>query len=107
MELLLRAQVEDLMAIEQRQVVGQSLVFGGRLRVSPGLAVDRLRERLRPYGYTPFLREERGLAWVQNQGEGLPYAQGTPLTVHLPPDALRVLIDGTAVGESVAVGGGQ
>lgn len=64
MELLLRAQLEDLMAVEQRQVVGQSLVFGGRLRVSPGLAVDRLRERLGPYGYTPFLREERGLAWV-------------------------------------------
>jgi len=42
-------------------------------------------------------------AWVQNQGEGLPYGQGTPVTVHLPPDALRVLIDGTAVGESVAV----
>jgi len=42
-------------------------------------------------------------AWVQNQGEALPYAQGTPVTVHLPPDALRVLIDGTAVGESVAV----
>jgi spermidine/putrescine transport system ATP-binding protein len=35
-------------------------------------------------------------AWIQNQGEGLPYEQGTPVTVHLPPDALRVLIDGRA-----------
>jgi spermidine/putrescine transport system ATP-binding protein len=35
-------------------------------------------------------------AWIQNQGEGLPYGQGTPVTVHLPPDALRVLIDGRA-----------
>ena len=32
-------------------------------------------------------------AWVQNQGEGLPYAQGHPVTVHLPMDALRVLVD--------------
>ena len=32
-------------------------------------------------------------AWVQNQGDGLPYAQGHPVAVHLPPDALRVLID--------------
>ncbi len=32
-------------------------------------------------------------AWVQNQGEGLPYEQGTPVAVHLPSDALRVLMD--------------
>lgn len=32
-------------------------------------------------------------ALVQNQGEGLPYAQGDHVAVHLPADALRVLID--------------
>jgi hypothetical protein len=32
-------------------------------------------------------------AWVQNQGEGLPYGQGHPVSVHLPAEALRVLID--------------
>ena len=32
-------------------------------------------------------------AWVQNQGEGLPYGQGHPVSVHLPFDALRVLVD--------------
>jgi spermidine/putrescine transport system ATP-binding protein len=31
--------------------------------------------------------------WVQNQGTGLPYAQGHPVSVHLPPEALRVLVD--------------
>jgi spermidine/putrescine transport system ATP-binding protein len=31
--------------------------------------------------------------WVQNQGEGLPYAQGHPVSVHLPAEALRVLVD--------------
>jgi len=30
---------------------------------------------------------------VQNQGEGLPYAQGHPVSVHLPADALRILAD--------------
>ena len=30
-------------------------------------------------------------AWVQNQGEGLPYQQGASVSVHLPTDALRVL----------------
>ena len=32
-------------------------------------------------------------AWVQNTGEGLPYQQGHPVSVHMPPDALRVLVD--------------
>jgi len=32
-------------------------------------------------------------AWVQNQGEGLPYGQGHPVSVHLPVDALRILVD--------------
>jgi spermidine/putrescine transport system ATP-binding protein len=32
-------------------------------------------------------------AWVQNTGAGLPYAQGHPVSVYLPVDALRVLID--------------
>jgi spermidine/putrescine transport system ATP-binding protein len=32
-------------------------------------------------------------AWIQNQGEDLPYEQGGSVAVHLPSDALRVLID--------------
>ncbi len=32
-------------------------------------------------------------AWVQNQGEGFPFRQGTPVSVHLPAEALRVLVD--------------
>jgi spermidine/putrescine transport system ATP-binding protein len=32
-------------------------------------------------------------AWIQNQGENLPYKQGGSVAVHLPSDALRVLID--------------
>ncbi len=32
-------------------------------------------------------------AWIQNRGEGLPYAQGHPVAVHLPAEALRILTD--------------
>jgi spermidine/putrescine transport system ATP-binding protein len=32
--------------------------------------------------------------WLQNEGEGLPWAQGTPVTVHMPQEALRVLPEG-------------
>jgi hypothetical protein len=44
---------------------------------------------------------------VQNQGAGLPFAQGHPLTVHLPADALRVLVDlsGSTAAEESAVAG--
>ncbi len=38
-------------------------------------------------------------AWVQNEGEGLPYEQGTAVSVHLPPDALRLLVDTTSLAE--------
>ena len=31
-------------------------------------------------------------AWVQNQGEGLPFQQGAAVAVHLPVEALRVLV---------------
>ena len=34
---------------------------------------------------------ERLHALVQNTGKGLPYEQGTPVQMHLPADALRVL----------------
>jgi spermidine/putrescine transport system ATP-binding protein len=43
-------------------------------------------------------------AWVQNQGGELPYSQGSSVTVHLPPDAVRVLRDtASAPAEAEAV----
>ena len=32
-------------------------------------------------------------AWIPNRGEELPYAQGHPVAVHLPAEALRILVD--------------
>jgi len=37
--------------------------------------------------------------WIPNAGAGLPYEQGTPVSVHLPVDALRVLVDTTSLEE--------
>jgi spermidine/putrescine transport system ATP-binding protein len=34
-------------------------------------------------------------AWVQNRGGDPPWKQGAAVTVHLPPDAIRVLVDHT------------
>jgi spermidine/putrescine transport system ATP-binding protein len=38
---------------------------------------------------------ERIQAWIPNDGGAGAYTQGTALSVHMPPDALRVLPDGT------------
>ncbi|HEV8309901.1 MAG TPA: site-2 protease family protein [Methylomirabilota bacterium] len=64
MEFFLRGQVDDVLAVEQRQIWGHSVAFGGRLRVAPGSALASLEARLGPQGYTPFLREERGTTWI-------------------------------------------
>ncbi len=37
---------------------------------------------------------EKLQALMQNEGEALPFQQGTAVSVHLPPEALRVLPQG-------------
>jgi spermidine/putrescine transport system ATP-binding protein len=41
-------------------------------------------------------------AWMQNRGGDPPFKQGTAVTVHLPADAIRVLPDGTELGDEEA-----
>ncbi len=43
--------------------------------------------------------------WVQNQGEALPYQQGESVSVFLPADALRVLLDTTTRDELATMEG--
>ena len=64
MEALLRGEVQDVLTIEQRQLWGRSVAFGGRLHLPPGPALDALRARLEARGYTPFLRQDRDTTWV-------------------------------------------
>ncbi len=64
LEARLRQEVADVLAIEQRQLAGRAIAFGGRLTLPAGAALDVLRGRLEPQGYTPFLREEAGITWV-------------------------------------------
>jgi membrane-associated protease RseP (regulator of RpoE activity) len=73
LEALLRAQLDDVLVVQERRVLGRSLAFGGRLLVEPGTALARLQPRLLPHGYTPFVREEGGVTWVQ----AVPYAHVT------------------------------
>jgi spermidine/putrescine transport system ATP-binding protein len=41
-------------------------------------------------------------AWTQNRGGDPPFQQGTPVSVHLPADAIRVLVDETETGDEEA-----
>jgi membrane-associated protease RseP (regulator of RpoE activity) len=71
LEALLRGQLDGVLIVQERRLLGRSLAFGGRLLVEPAAAVERLRPRLLPHGYTPFVREEAGVTWVQ----AIPYAE--------------------------------
>jgi len=64
LEALLRSQLDDVLIVQERRLLGRSIAFGGRLLVEPTAAVDRLRPRLARHGYTPFLREDQGTVWV-------------------------------------------
>jgi spermidine/putrescine transport system ATP-binding protein len=44
-------------------------------------------------------------AWVQNQGDGMPYSQGQSVSVGLPAEALRVLADVGAPSEAASGNG--
>ncbi|MBI1736616.1 MAG: site-2 protease family protein [Candidatus Rokubacteria bacterium] len=61
----LRRNVEDVFVVRERQILGGVIVFRGALTVAPAPALDRLVTRFRPYGYTPFIKEDAGGITVQ------------------------------------------
>ena len=60
LEAMLRSQLDDVLIVQERRLIGRSVAFGGTLLVEPSAAVERLRPRLARHGYTPFLREDAG-----------------------------------------------
>jgi Zn-dependent protease len=64
-EELLRRSVEDLLVVRDRVTRGALVSFRGDLLVAPARACDVLTERLRPLGYTPFLRREGDAVVIQ------------------------------------------
>ena len=82
LEALLRSQLDDVLIVQERRLVGRSLAFGGRLLVEPDVAVERLRPRLARHGYTPFLREDQGTVWVHAIAQAEVAEPSRPL-VHL------------------------
>jgi membrane-associated protease RseP (regulator of RpoE activity) len=82
LEALLRSQLDDVLVVQERRLLGRSLAFGGRLLVEPDVAVERLRPRLARHGYAPFLREDQGTVWVHALAQAEVAEPSRPL-VHL------------------------
>jgi len=61
----LRRNVDDVLAVRDRQIRGGIVVFRGELTTEPARALDLLIDRFRPLGYTPYLREDAGLVALQ------------------------------------------
>ncbi len=82
LEASLRSTTDGLMFVHDRQALGRSVTFSGQFLVEPRRALPLIRERMRPLGYTPFLRGTRQQAWLQ----ALPLADvevKTNLLLHL------------------------
>jgi membrane-associated protease RseP (regulator of RpoE activity) len=62
---VLRRHVDDLLVVREVRLRGGIVAFQGDLLVAPARALDALIERLRPIGYTPFIRRERGGVLIQ------------------------------------------
>jgi membrane-associated protease RseP (regulator of RpoE activity) len=62
---LLRQAVADVFAVRDAHVAGGAVVYRGRLLLPATAAIDRLVARMRPFGYTPFVRAEGGEVVLQ------------------------------------------
>ncbi len=106
LEAMLRSQLDGVLVVQDRRLVGRSLAFGGRLLVEPAEAVDRLRPRLLPHGYTPFIREDAGVVWVHAIAQAEATEQPRPL-VHLGlflATVVTTLLAGTMILGGVSPG---
>lgn len=65
LEASLRGALDGLFLLQDRQILGRSVTFAGQLLIEPRRALPLLRERMRPFGYTPFLRGTQEAARIQ------------------------------------------
>jgi membrane-associated protease RseP (regulator of RpoE activity) len=106
LEALLRAQLDDVLVVQERRVLGRSLAFGGQLLVEPPEALVRLRPRLARHGYTPFIRAEDRTVWV-HAVPGTDAVEGSRPMLHLGlflATVVTTLLSGTLLLGGVPLG---
>jgi membrane-associated protease RseP (regulator of RpoE activity) len=62
---ILRRNVDDILAVYDNGEKNGVFLFRGQLVTTPARALEILRERFRRFGYTPYLRPDRGGVLVQ------------------------------------------
>src|SRR5215471_8145899 len=65
LEEALRVSMQDLFVARDRQAQGYTLRWSGDLLQPPHRVLGLLEARFKPYGYTPFLKRDKGVTWVQ------------------------------------------
>jgi membrane-associated protease RseP (regulator of RpoE activity) len=66
----LRREIEDVLVVKESEARGLALRWSGTLLVEPARALTIIEPRLQPYGFTPFLKREGDVTWI----EALPLA---------------------------------
>ena len=61
----LRLGMQDLFVARERRAQGYTLMWSGELLYPPARSLRLLEARFKPYGYTPFLKREKGVTWVR------------------------------------------
>jgi membrane-associated protease RseP (regulator of RpoE activity) len=61
----LRRELDDLLLVKEQQARGVTLRWSGELLAAPARALPVLERRFQPYGFTPFLKREKGVTWVE------------------------------------------
>jgi len=66
----LRREIEDVLVVKESAARGLALRWSGTLLVEPARALTTIEPRFQPYGFTPFLKREGDVTWI----EALPLA---------------------------------
>ena len=66
----LRREIEDVLVVKESETRGLALRWSGTLLVEPARALTTIEPRFQPYGFTPFLKREGDVTWI----EALPLA---------------------------------
>jgi membrane-associated protease RseP (regulator of RpoE activity) len=73
----LRREIDDLLLVKE-EARGATLRWGGELLTAPARALPILERRFRPYGFTPFLRREQDVIWIEAVPLGNVVARSRP-----------------------------
>ncbi len=61
----LRRDIEDVFLVNEHEARGLTLRWGGTLLMEPARALPIIEGRFKPYGFTPFLKREKDVTWIE------------------------------------------